>query len=903
MNLLFTFSDNTNLSSEFILDNAKVTTVFYNQLKSADNSASLRVPFNENLCDKLKAEINKNTRVQIVEGNTPLFTGYVRKNLAFQKTQRNQPFALEIVSPSLLLNVTYQGTVIHYTEPLLEDVIRALLSFTDFQGTIDTTKTKNEELKIFTLHDGENIHDVLNELLFEYGYCYDFDNAGNFYITDIFTTPQVEIPQKFNGDNCLKEIQQTVKEDSYNRINVVWNKMEYMSDVLIFEDTTGADANFDAKIEIAPHKYYLDTELNYLNYDSKYQSIAHINSARADIQYDDDSGIIETFSNLGSQGELSIFNESDFPRFITKLRVLGNGYFETSTNNTRVGSNGAELQIATKYIQEESHASNLARKVGDYYNYGNFSISVLSKTNYDLGSFVEVSDAGIGTIRARIIKKVWDIKTNTFSYALESISDYTPIETYITKQSINSSSDGGANLKETVSELGQRVDEIITDTVSVNADVLSAVINTDDLGMTVQPYTIATTINVRQNSQDVDFVVGAMNLPNGWTFERIRNQIIFHIAQDTQVRSGRFNIPIQYRQIIQRDSYVDENGNQYVDENMDSYEYQKLSSSYTQWNLSFFYYADNGGVYFGLVRDLSVLNLMHNFGDYFTWAGERTESDLCKDGFFATSGVYRYVGTENSYQWVRDESDEHMMTAMSDILLLKNEDLQRNNSKVWEYLDHLTANSIFTRLLVANEIIAESIKSYKGFFENITITGTGYLKDMVIDGNSIFKGEIMSGPVQILNDAPDGDTLIIPANTDIIAYNLEQYNKYDYEGTYKTYSFNGVKVTENYNYYPGGTAQVLAGYDPVTKKPIYQTVTIPSSYSWNIILILLQDGVEIYRESKINLTSRTFIINLELTIHYQVPPDSKTFKLINLPTVRPSEPNIVWNDGGTLRIS
>lgn len=886
MNLLFTFSDNTNLSSEFILDNAKVTTVFYNQLKSADNSASLRVPFNENLCDKLKAEINKNTRVQIVEGNTPLFTGYVRKNLAFQKTQRNQPFALEIVSPSLLLNVTYQGTVIHYTEPLLEDVIRALLSFTDFQGTIDTTKTKNEELKIFTLHDGENIHDVLNELLFEYGYCYDFDSAGNFYITDIFTVPQLEIPQKFNGDNCLKEIQQTVKEDSYNRINVVWNKMEYMSDVLIFEDTTGADANFDAKIEIAPHKYYLDTELNYLNYDSKYQSIAHINSARADIQYDDDGGIIETFSNLGSQGELSIFNESDFPRFITKLRVLGNGYFETSTNNTKVGSNGAELQIATKYIQEESHASNLARKVGDYYNYGNFSISVLSKTDYDLGSFVEVSDAGIGTIRARIIKKVWDIKTNTFSYALESISDYTPIETYVTKQSINSSSDGGANLKETVSELGQRVDEIITDTVSVNADKLNALIRTDSDGKAVTDFDISTNISLRQNSQDLDFTIGAMNLPQGWTYRLSGKTLIFHIPEDTLIRSGQFNIPVQYRQIVTEDNYVDENENQYIDENMDSYTLIKYSQSYTQFNLTFTYFADDGGHYLGIITSISSIPQFNNYGDYFTWGGANTDSELVKDGSFLQSAVYKYVGTSKAYSWDIDNSTEHQLIAMSDILSIANEDLQRNNSKVWEYLDHLTANSIFTRLLtastvftqllVASDIFTDTLKSKVGFFENIYISGTGDMNDLRIRGNSHFEGTIDSGPLKLTDDEPPAVTYTY-LQGQVIAFNDLPYDLRKSGGSYGTGLYGTIEfdriVFSTDRYYPG-----RFGYS------------------------LYKDGSVVYSRNDY-MDSPMWNVLFDFQFSLKNAEGVKTFKLIGLPPYRPSEPNIVYVDNGTLKIS
>lgn len=149
MFLLFTFSDGTTMTSDFILEGAKVTECFYNELRYADDSASLQIPFNETLCDKIKTEISKNIKVQIKEDGATLFTGYARKTLNFVKTQRNQPFSVEIVSPALLFDSVYSGVVQHYTNTNLAEIVLSLLSLTDFSGEIDVSMLSTTPINLF----------------------------------------------------------------------------------------------------------------------------------------------------------------------------------------------------------------------------------------------------------------------------------------------------------------------------------------------------------------------------------------------------------------------------------------------------------------------------------------------------------------------------------------------------------------------------------------------------------------------------------------------------------------------------------------------------------------------------------------------------------------------------------
>ena len=62
---------------------------------------------------------------------------------------------------------------------------------------------------------------------------------------------------------------------------------------------------------------------------------------------------------------------------------------------------------------------------------------------------------------------------------------------------------------------------------------------------------------------------------------------------------------------------------------------------------------------------------------------------------------------------------EHCGGSLSDALAVSNESLAQNNSTAFQFLDHLTANSIFVNKLVANDAFIKNL-----FAENIKATGS-----------------------------------------------------------------------------------------------------------------------------------------------------------------------------------
>lgn len=59
--------------------------------------------------------------------------------------------------------------------------------------------------------------------------------------------------------------------------------------------------------------------------------------------------------------------------------------------------------------------------------------------------------------------------------------------------------------------------------------------------------------------------------------------------------------------------------------------------------------------------------------------------------------------------WKQDVMSEHCGGSLSDALAVSNESLAQNNSKAFQFLDHLTANSIFVNKLVANDAFIKNL--------------------------------------------------------------------------------------------------------------------------------------------------------------------------------------------------
>lgn len=438
MNCLLAYDGQT-IDVEVINSNYQKTEIYYQSLKTADNSVRFTCCFTQELADFLKTNINEDVLVTITDDNgNAEFTGYVRKTLKFSKTQINQPIAIEVVSPSYLLNKSVKQSKA-FVNKTIAQIVESLLVEAGFPY-IGTLSALNALPALIIVKEGENYREVISQMLYEYGFTFDFDADGFFQVFPLFNLPAKEsVTQVFDGTNALKEIVVTAKEHEYDSVKASWEKIDYYTDTLIFRDTTNADQSTDTcKQEVQPGEYFADKYGNILNCDSEYGTIRFIQNIRPDVKTDNSS--LTHFMSMYEYDELTqtqgnrlvdrIFftakNTGNAPYNLVRIDCYGDVYVANAYVEEQSFGDKKQNQITLKYIGDESHAQDFVRKLTNWYKYATDEISVQSKTDYALGSFVKVSENGIGTYWGRIIKKSTRLSTNIIEYVIETFTDYEP---------------------------------------------------------------------------------------------------------------------------------------------------------------------------------------------------------------------------------------------------------------------------------------------------------------------------------------------------------------------------------------------------------------------------------------------------------------------------------------------
>ncbi len=124
-------------------------------------------------------------------------------------------------------------------------------------------------------------------------------------------------------------------------------------------------------------------------------------------------------------------------------------------------------------------------------------------------------------------------------------------------------------------------------------------------------------------------------------------------------------------------------------------------------------------------------------GDYMTFVGtDKTASSFVRENgtgenkgqYFFTNNQYEFQGvpsdSSDTIMWEWSSISEHIGGELTDALASCNESLKMNNSQVVQFLDHLTANSIFVDKLVANQAFIKQLTANKIVVDAITDPGS-----------------------------------------------------------------------------------------------------------------------------------------------------------------------------------
>ena len=488
MTFTLTYNDQT-FTAEVIINSFSKTEVYWNSLKQADNSARFTCVFTIELANFLKTNINNNILVTVEEEGTPYFYGYVRKSITFSKTQINQPIALEVVSPSFFLDKEITDKKA-YIEKDLHHVVSDILSLAGIENVGDLSALAGIDTKFIAVTEG-TYKEILSQMLYEFGFCWDFDNTGVFTVYPLFNVPDnSEITNEFNGANCLDQITVRAKDYAHDGVKASFRKIEKKFD-LIFSDTTKEEKKGTGKCyrPVKPHGYLNDKQWQYLDVDSKFGEVVYIKNHLSEVfveNWDLEFYVNEIDLNPDSPNyQKHLFNQLCFSAYnnnssktyaFTQIDIKSDVYVANAQDEANTFGSKNNEEVTLKYVCLEDQAKAFAKKVTEWYRYATSEITLNSKTNYPLGSFVKVTDYGIGTYYGRIIKKVHSLTSDKITYLIETVGEYTPAE-ITTKETPVAGNINYGSLDSVLDQANTHTDEAIASAQMKASPIYSAVFN------------------------------------------------------------------------------------------------------------------------------------------------------------------------------------------------------------------------------------------------------------------------------------------------------------------------------------------------------------------------------------------------------------------------------------------
>ena len=246
------------IESEIVKKGFSFSEIYHNKLQAADGSMKFSIPFNIEIANFLKAEINQRIKAEIfTSANTVFYTGYIKQDVSFEKGQRNEPITLTVVSPSFYLDKELPRNIAVVNKSV-DFIVKSILTEIGFEEGIKATGM-NELLPFFTAEKGKSAKSILQELCYEFGYVYYFDNLGRFSVRELFDDipPSLKvadleksIKQTFDGSSLRDKLKIQAKEHDADCVRATYENVASYQNTLVFSDTQGAEGNDKCRIKI-----------------------------------------------------------------------------------------------------------------------------------------------------------------------------------------------------------------------------------------------------------------------------------------------------------------------------------------------------------------------------------------------------------------------------------------------------------------------------------------------------------------------------------------------------------------------------------------------------------------------------------------------------------------------------
>lgn len=408
-------------STDIVNRSVRIHQQLLNGLRSSSNQLTLQL---SRKCPSIEDIIasDSNILTVLMEGSEILFTGYLSTNWTWVVTssgEQNLNITIEDIGTRLLERPFIQSGR-HLLDCAVDDAITAICSSCGITASSSRLRISSHITKV--IEASETCRTILEQMLYEVGFAYYFDNLGELKVFEIACDSTEGIPVLDNDDlvvvgttaiNLSKSIRQ------YRSSRVSFSEIGRASDYLIYSNNTErGDSNPHCNLTLAPGEHFDGTEIYTpekwaLETADEFREPAQIEACNASSETDIvGSGKIIAVSNVQPDVEkgngltcsisasggpfisIEAHNPTTTDLSFTKIDAYADIMYEKSTEVVRTGAiiSDGTLDEELSFVHDRALASRHANLLADYYKYCSSKYTFCSKEDINLGTIVRLHD-------------------------------------------------------------------------------------------------------------------------------------------------------------------------------------------------------------------------------------------------------------------------------------------------------------------------------------------------------------------------------------------------------------------------------------------------------------------------------------------------------------------------------
>lgn len=331
-------------------------------------------------------------KVKVYKDTLPFFTGIIRPNADYTINEKIQPISVEVLDNSYLVDKKVPVQKLYPQGDISAvDRIKSLLADIGISSSNYDVSSIPTDAKInfLLVEEEENYKDILDNICFECGYSYYFDESGKFILKNI--APDEPYPSIWiENEDLLQPFTMSKVEKEYDGVKVIAPKISFHSNQLVFRGIKDGGS----KIPVSYGLYYPENANN-VDVFQKYSVVSGAKEDKflyasankvLDATFDEDISI-EKQELSSTQAQVYFKNNSiDTTRYIQKFDIRADIYKNSGEVESVVsGTNPQEYK--TKYISslDTSTVDRLANILHGRQTYFNYTYEFSSRNSYPVG--------------------------------------------------------------------------------------------------------------------------------------------------------------------------------------------------------------------------------------------------------------------------------------------------------------------------------------------------------------------------------------------------------------------------------------------------------------------------------------------------------------------------------------